>query len=180
MELSEAIALIRPGVTEPAGTWADFGSGAGTFSNALAELLGPRGRVLAIDRDASALRKLRKRDYEPDRAVIETVVGDFRELHSIPELSGLTLDGVLFANALHFVPDPDVVLGQAVNYLRRGGTALIIEYEGRAPSPWVPYPIPSQRLPVLAEQVGLTTPVVIGTRKSRYRGSLYCAVTQRA
>lgn len=31
------------------GTWVDVGAGTGTFSLALAELLGPTGNVIAID-----------------------------------------------------------------------------------------------------------------------------------
>ena len=48
--------LIRDAVSEPGGTWADLGSGTGAFTLVLAELLGPAGRILSVDRDARALR----------------------------------------------------------------------------------------------------------------------------
>ena len=56
MELSEMVALIRGGVSEPGGNWADLGAGTGNFSWALAELIGPQGTIYAIDRDAKAIR----------------------------------------------------------------------------------------------------------------------------
>jgi ubiquinone/menaquinone biosynthesis C-methylase UbiE len=46
------VALIRGGVAEPGGIWADLGAGTGNFTWALAELLGLSATVHAIDRDA--------------------------------------------------------------------------------------------------------------------------------
>jgi hypothetical protein len=36
---------LRDGVPEPGGVWADLGSGEGAFTLALADLLGPGGRI---------------------------------------------------------------------------------------------------------------------------------------
>ncbi|HUF64736.1 MAG TPA: class I SAM-dependent methyltransferase, partial [Gemmatimonadaceae bacterium] len=59
MTRDEAIDLIRPAVAGHDGDWADLGAGAGTFTAALAELLGARHTVTAVDRDATSLAQLR-------------------------------------------------------------------------------------------------------------------------
>ena len=55
MDHADHVGLLRPAV-EPGGTWADIGAGEGAFTLALADLLGPGGRIVAVDRDAHALR----------------------------------------------------------------------------------------------------------------------------
>jgi ubiquinone/menaquinone biosynthesis C-methylase UbiE len=57
MDHADHVELIRAGVNGPGGTWADLGSGDGAFTLALAELLGPGGRIVSVDRDAAALRR---------------------------------------------------------------------------------------------------------------------------
>ena len=52
---ADHVGLIRAAV-EPGGTWADIGAGQGAFTLALADLLGPGGRIVAVDRDARVLR----------------------------------------------------------------------------------------------------------------------------
>src|SRR5262245_4569513 len=105
MKASEAETLIAGAIHRRGGTWADLGAGSGTFTLALASLLGPDGRVLAIDRDQSALDELRasaSMRSSGDGAAIETAAGDFTDPRSLPDAQ---LDGLLLANALHFVPD---------------------------------------------------------------------------
>src|SRR4029077_1946177 len=97
MQQSEMVALIRGGVPEPGGVWADLGAGTGNFSWALAELIGPAGTIYAIDRDAKAIRLLHQRiaQADPGAAIIPQQADLTRPL-DIP-----VLDGVLIANALH-------------------------------------------------------------------------------
>ncbi len=80
---------------------------------------------------------------------------------------------------LHFVPNPDVVLARLLRWLRPGGRIVIIEYEGRHSSRWVPYPISAKQLPEIAATLGLSRPAITATRPSAYGGSLYVAVTDR-
>ena len=56
MDHRDHVNLLRGGVQTPAGLWADFGSGAGAFTLALAELLGDGAQIISIDKDAGALR----------------------------------------------------------------------------------------------------------------------------
>ena len=102
MEQEEAVALIGAAVMDVGGTWADLGAGTGTFTRALASLIGASGVVYAVDQDAHALRTLSRAPQDAANAAIRTVVGDFTEAVELPPL-----DGVVLANALHFVPYAD-------------------------------------------------------------------------
>ena len=177
MEQNTAIALIGAAVTDAGGTWADLGAGAGTFTRALASLLGPTGVVYAVDRDANALRSLsRASARDSSSAAIRTVVGDFTGPLGLPPL-----DGVLLANALHFVPYEDQarVLGDIAQRLEGGGPMVIVEYERRTANPYVPFPVAFDALGVLAKAAGLVAPRLLATRPSRYQGAIYSAIVYR-
>ena len=89
------------------------------------------------------------------------------------------LDGLLTANALHFIRDADVVLARLAKLVRPGGRVVIVEYDRRGASRWVPYPISSERLPMLAASAGLSIPAITATRRSAFGGMLYVAASDR-
>lgn len=184
MTTDEAEALIRDAVLDPAGApvgrvWADLGAGSGTFSFALARLLGPDGEVLAVDREEAALASLRDgitAGSGHDGARVVPVEADFRDLEGVEPLADRVLDGALFANALHFDPDAGRTLARMAARLAPGGRLAVVEYQDRPPNPWVPHPLPVARLEALAREQELGTPNVVGERPSSYGGVLYCAV----
>jgi ubiquinone/menaquinone biosynthesis C-methylase UbiE len=174
----DAVGLIERAVGARRGVWADFGAGNGTFTRALAVLLGPESRIYAVDRDADAIATLAGWSASNATNVIP-VQADFTRPFDLPGLDSTMLDGILLANALHFVRDADAVLARLVTLVRPGGRVVLIEYDQRAASRWVPYPIPVERLPPLAAAAGLSTPIVSATRPSEYRGILYAAAADR-
>jgi ubiquinone/menaquinone biosynthesis C-methylase UbiE len=163
------------------GRWADVGAGSGTFTRAMAEMIGPEGVVYAIDRDERAVVSLRAVAARGDTgaARVAAVRGDMRDLSAIDELSGVALDGVLFANVLHFIRKPEDVLVSASRLLREGGRIVVIEYDRRLPNPWVPHPLPLDRLVEVARKARLAVPVEVGRRASAYHREMYCAVLAR-
>lgn len=196
MDIREAMELIEGAVLRDDGLpvgclWADLGAGSGTFTFALARLLGPGGRVVAVDREEAALAALRRgirsrpEPAAPEAkgsgnpaegaASITPALGDFRELGAIDVLRDASLDGALFANALHFDPDPGGTLTSAAARLASGGRLVVVEYQDRPPNPWVPHPLPVARLQEVAVETGLAAPRVVGERPSSYGGVLYCA-----
>ena len=179
MNPSEAASLIESAVQGCGHTWADIGAGDGTFTRALIERLGPECRVFAVDRDRRALARLEHWANQGGSGVT-TVVADFRRPFELPGPAQPTLDGILLANALHFVRDPESVLARLVQWLRPGGRVVLIEYDRRGPNPWVPYPIPIARLLALAAAAGLSPPIVTETRRSAYGGNLYVATADRS
>src|SRR5207249_11137099 len=105
---ADLVSLIEDGVGTTGGSWADLGAGEGAFTRALSDLLGSEARIVAVDKDASALRALDSR--------FETRVGDFTKPLDLHDL-----DGVVMANSLHYVRDKDPVLRLVHGMLRPGG-----------------------------------------------------------
>jgi len=162
----DLVALIRDGVAgERGGRWADLGAGEGAFTRALADLLGPEASIVAVDRDASALRGL--------GGNIETRVADFTrplDLHD--------LDGVLMANSLHFVRDKQPVLESVRRMITPGGRLIVVEYGADRGNPWVPYPFVYARWEKIAAQAGFRKTRLLKTVPSRWLGSMYSAVSE--
>ena len=147
------------------GRWADLGAGEGNFTRALADLVGAEAGIIAVDRDARALRELDAR--------FEKRVADFTrplDLHD--------LDGVLMANSLHFVRDKKPVLESVRDMLRPGGRLIIVEYGADRGNPWVPYPFTYPRWEKMAAQAGFKKTRLLKTVPSRWLGSMYSAVSE--
>ena len=174
MEFEEMINLIRPGVDQDGGVWADLGAGTGNFSRALAFLLGPAATIYAVDRSSSALAGLQAASARAAKLI--PVLGDFTHSLDLP-----MLDGILMANALHFVRDQVPVLRHLVRYLRPGGRFLVVEYVVHDSLRWVPYPVPFEQFQVLAAGAELAPPILVGRRRSPSTGiEMYAAVAMHS
>src|SRR5689334_5069164 len=124
MEHADHVRLLRDGIPGPGGVWADFGSGRGAFTLALADLLGSTAVIYSVDRDRRALRDqeaaLRARF---PATMVRSLAADYREPLPLPPL-----DGAVLANTLHFHRDKAPVLARLAGYLRPGGRLLLVEY----------------------------------------------------
>lgn len=177
MDVRDAVDLIAPAVAA-GGSWADLGAGTGTFTAALARLLGPQGQVYAVERDERAVTALDALSVgvHDDRARITVLRGDFLGPVELPRL-----DGVLLANSLHFVPEKQQspLLARLALFVNTSGAILIVEYDNRARSRWVPFPVSFARLEALSHEAGLRAPRLVGRRKSDYGGTMYAARLER-
>jgi SAM-dependent methyltransferase len=187
MEIHEATTLILGAVrardaAQPAmPRWADLGAGHGTFTEALARLLGQGAHVHAVDRDATAFAALLQlAGRRPNGARVLPALADFADARAWDGLALSDLDGILLANALHFVPAgmQPAVLARVCAALRPGGRLLVVEYEGRAPSPWVPHPVSMARLQAIVP-AGWARPRPVGSRGSMFGGTMYAAAVER-
>lgn len=162
----------------PGGTWADIGAGDGAFTLALADLLGPGGRIVAVDRDRRAL----ERNVEAVRArfpdvTIERLVTDFQRPFTLPPL-----DGLVAANSLHFVGRKQQVevVAALATHLAPGGRFVVVEYDADRGNPWVPHPFSYAAWQGLAEGAGLTETHRLGRVPSRFLDGIYSAESRTA
>src|SRR5260370_39332934 len=144
MDTRDAVGLLAAAVLREAGTWADLGAGTGTFTRALVELLGPEARIYAVDRDARLVAAL-ERWAQRDAPNVTAVAADFTGPFELPGLPAPQLDGVLLANALHFVADGEAVLRRLGNRGPPSGRDVVIEYARRAPDGSEPHAVWSPR-----------------------------------
>jgi trans-aconitate methyltransferase len=173
VQIKDAAALIRDAVAGREGDWADLGAGGGTFTRALAELLGSGSRIFAVDRDPAAVAAV-KAWADTDAPNVTAMQGDLTATLELPPL-----DGILLANALHFVKDQGAVLARLVAMLKSDGRVVIVEYDRRDASRWVPYPVSIAGFQALAAATGLTKPRVVESRPSNYEGIIYAAYADR-
>jgi SAM-dependent methyltransferase len=172
MRSDDAVALIRSAVEGHDGVWADLGAGGGTFTRALAQLLDADSHVFAVDNHERAIAELG--EVAASESKVTVVHADFTKRLDLP-----TLDGILLANALHFVEDATTVLRALTHKLRPGGRMVLVEYDRRSPSRWVPHPVSIADLPALAAGAGLPKFTVVESRPSNYEGTIYVAVASR-
>lgn len=174
MNHADHVNLIRGGVAPS--VWADFGSGGGAFTLALADLLGSEGEIYSVDRDSRALDEQRAamRAQFPDRTV-HYLTADFTRALDLPPL-----DGIVMANSLHFVRQKEPVLKLVHNYLKPGARLILVEYNTDSGNTWVPYPLAFETWQTLAGQNGFRDTRLIGAHPSRFLREIYSALSIRA
>jgi trans-aconitate methyltransferase len=161
MRLADAITLIQAANISKASaaTWADLGCGGGMFTYALAHLLAPYSTIYAVDRSVQRLQPTTSNNVE----VVFRQSDFLREALSLPPL-----DGILMANALHYVQDKTSLIEQLKTYLADTGTFIIVEYDTLRANPWIPYPVDSASLQKLFLVAGFATMKRLGERPSVY------------
>jgi ubiquinone/menaquinone biosynthesis C-methylase UbiE len=171
---ADHVGLIRDGVQGAGRRWLELGAGRGAFTLALADLLGPAGEIVAVDRDrgdlASLAATMGRRFPE---TCLTTAVADFsRDLPVEP-----FFDGLLAANSLHFVRDPAAVIDDVRPLLRPGARVVVVEYDSDSGNPWVPFPFSYRTWEAIAERAGLLETRLIGRVPSRFLGAIYAAAS---
>lgn len=111
---------------------ADLGAGSGYYTFALAEAVGPRGTVLAVEIQDEMLAAIRRRAAERNA----TNVGLVRSTPRDPRLPAGRLDLLLMVDVYHELEFPFEVMTKVVESLKPDGRVALIEY--RAEDPDVP------------------------------------------
>lgn len=176
MKHADHVRLLEKGIPTPGGIWADFGSGGGAFTLALADLLGPSAEIHSIDADAGALaRQRRSMAWAFPGVNLITYNADFSQPLDLPQL-----DGLVVANALHYVSHKDPVVRRLAGYLRQGGHFLVVEYDTNRGNRWVPYPFSYERWVTIAARCGLEGTQLLAQAPSSFLGRFYSAICFRA
>jgi ubiquinone/menaquinone biosynthesis C-methylase UbiE len=167
--LNKARALLRPALSEAGGVWADLGCGEGVFTAVLVELLSPGSDIYAVDKNRWAVEAMARHLSESyPQAAIHPVEADFTQPLSLP-----VLDGLVMANAIHFVRRKRPILVHLVNLLKPGGRLLIVEYNTSRDTVAVPYPLDEAGFLALAGEVGLRQAQIVTRVPSTYLGQMY-------
>jgi SAM-dependent methyltransferase len=174
MNHDDHVALLRGSIETIGGVWADFGSGTGAFTLALADLIGPTGVIYSIERDRSALAQQERSMVERfPNSIVHYHVADFTRPIDLPPL-----DGIIMANSLHFQRQPEPIAQLLKSYLRSQGRFIIVEYNIEQGNSAVPYPVSYRRWQELAQHCGFTHTQLLMTRPSRFLKEIYSAVSQ--
>jgi len=179
MDHRDHVALLRPGVPRAGGQWAEFGAGTGAFTLALAELIGPGATLYAVDREVGALREAARRVAAQNSGLtLVPITADFTKPLPTPLPP---LDGLVMANALHFVPDrhKDAVVARLKDYLKPRGVFILVEYNADRGNLWVPHPLTFAQWEALAGRAGLRETRLLGVRPSSFLREFFAAGSLR-
>ena len=102
---------------------ADVGAGWGFFTSRLSRMVGPSGRVVAIDIDERMIATLRARAQEEALDNVEIVKGDAGD----PHLPDGFLDAALIVNAYHEMREHQAMLDRIRRALKPDGHLVIVE-----------------------------------------------------
>lgn len=111
---------------------ADIGAGSGYFTFRIADAVGPKGKVYAVDIDDDMLGLLRQRASDERRDNVEVIAARPDD----PALPPGSIDLIFMCNTYHHLVDPAAYFRNARKYLRRGGRVAIIEFNGKG---WFAY-----------------------------------------
>lgn len=184
MNHHDHVALLRGGVLDSEGAadrtsserpiWADLGSGGGAFTLALADLLGDGAIIHSVDRDRRALGE-QERIF---RTRFPTTAMHFHHADFTRPLALPPLDGIVMANALHFVAAKLPVVRGLRALLRPGGRMVLVEYDTDHGNRWVPYPLSYPTWEALATSAGFATTRFLTAVPSRFLGAIYAAASE--
>jgi ubiquinone/menaquinone biosynthesis C-methylase UbiE len=195
MDHTDHVNLLRPANLPSGGTWADLGAGAGAFTLALRELVGPAATIYAVDKDRGALSRLESahrhrfpsalRHAQDGADHLIPLNQDFtRPLDVSTRLRQSTrrlppLDGVIMANSLHYYKDKEKVLRHVRGFLKPEGMFLLVEYNVDSGNPWVPHPLSFGTYRSLAPRAGFSEPRLLATVPSSFLREFYSALAYK-
>jgi SAM-dependent methyltransferase len=100
----------------------DIGSGVGDVAMLVAEMVGPTGEVVGVERDANTVTKARSRVAEAQLQNVSFLAADVSQIAR--EGSGKPFDAVVGRLILEYLPDPGAVLRSLSRLVRPGGVIV--------------------------------------------------------
>ena len=118
--------LIENLPLEPGDVAADLGAGTGYFTLPMARVVGPGGRVLAVDIQPEMLQIIGARLDEEGLQNVATILASKTD----PRLPAASVDLLLLVDAYHEFSHPREVMEGVVRGLKPGGRVILVEYRG--------------------------------------------------
>ncbi len=130
----------------PGHTILDLGAGPGFASRDLAQLLGPRGSVIAADRSRRFLDFIDDTPDTPGAAPIDTLLTEAQDL----DLPADSLDGAYARWVFTFINDPSPTLTAIARSLRPGARLAVMDYSHWQGLFWAPH---NDTLPIVRRAI---------------------------
>ncbi len=110
-------------------TVADIGAGTGYFTRRLARLVGPKGKVLAVDIQPEMLELLTNKLAGLGITNVAPVLGSVTN----PNLAGASIDLALMVDVYHEFDFPFEMMEAISHSLKPGGRVVLVEFRGEDP-----------------------------------------------
>jgi ubiquinone/menaquinone biosynthesis C-methylase UbiE len=108
---------------------ADIGAGTGHFSIAAAAVVGPSGRVYAIDVQEDLLKHLHDSAERMSKRNIETIWGNAEKIGGT-KLRDQSVDAVILSNTLFQFEYKEDAIREIKRILKSGGKLLVVDWAG--------------------------------------------------
>lgn len=122
----ECSTLLEVLKLQPGQVVCDLGCGNGFYTLPMAELVGPKGKVLAVDIQQEMLHLLAERAKGEQLANVETILGSPVD----PRLPEGQLDLVLLVDVYHEFSHPEQMLAAIRKSLKPKGRLVLVEFRG--------------------------------------------------
>src|SRR5205809_510830 len=109
---------------KPGDVVADVGAGSGYYTFRMAERVGDKGKILAVDIQQEMLDIIRKRMKEKKVANVDAVLGTLTD----PKLPNSGVDVILLVDVYHEFSHPYEMTVEMVKALKPGGRMVFVEY----------------------------------------------------
>lgn len=132
--------ILRKLDIQPGDRVLDLGCGPGLWTQLLADVVGPGGRILGVDFDRYLLAHAGRvtRESHPKHDISFRQM-DFSDIGDIDD----EFDVVFFSNCFCYLPEPSPLVERMKGICRRGGRVIGRNWDG---DPFLLYPIPAQLL----------------------------------
>lgn len=121
--------LLPPLKIKPGQTIVDLGAGSGYYTFRLAELVGEKGKVYAVDIQKEMLKIIKGRMAKKGLKNIELVLSTETD----PKLPENLVDLIFMVDVYHELSFPYEVTEKMVKSLKPGGRMVFVEYRGEDP-----------------------------------------------
>jgi ubiquinone/menaquinone biosynthesis C-methylase UbiE len=109
---------------KPGEVVADVGAGSGYLTFRVAEKVGPKGKVLAVDVQPEMLDIIRKKMKDKSITNVEPVLGTETD----PKLPAAAVDTIVMVDVYHELSQPYEMAEAMVKALKVGGRLVFVEY----------------------------------------------------
>ena len=113
---------------QPGQTVIDLGCGPGHAALDLAQIVGPQGRVIAVDESPTFLKQLHDQATGRKSMNIERVLGDVQNLDECIESGEGTIDVAYARWVFCFLADPESVVRGLAKLMKEGGRVAVQDY----------------------------------------------------
>ncbi|WP_020475295.1 class I SAM-dependent methyltransferase [Zavarzinella formosa] len=103
---------------------ADIGAGSGYYSFKMAKLVGPKGKVLAVDIQPEMLDIIKEKSKKEEVTNVEPVLGGEAD----PKLKDDSVDMILMVDVYHEFAQPHEMTEKMVKALKPGGRLVFVEF----------------------------------------------------
>jgi len=109
---------------------ADIGAGTGYFTRPLAEKVGPKGKVFAVDIQPEMIALLTNRMAALNISNVHAFLGTITD----PKLPPASVDWVLMVDVYHEFSHPHEMIQSICKSLKPGGRIIFVEFRGEDPA----------------------------------------------